>query len=233
MRQIPSALACCMTLALLSGCTETPEQPDAGVQSACSVVPGQAGPGLTLSCDIEGTPANALVNPVDPADSSCSLLSFTLFEQELAASATLIYGENNEDWNDAVRIGAVIPSGQHSGRLAKSAGAECGATLPPAVQVATTFAGRHTAYVNKEADPMCVFRSRLDLSSFAQTVGVGLDIDVSLATRAGTETAIARQMDLEVARAVNGILNPSAVFTAAFEARAGRCLGDYEPFTGP
>jgi hypothetical protein len=232
MRHIPAVLACCTSLALLSGCTETPEQPEGGVQSACSILPGQAGPGLTLACEIEGTPANALVNPVNPADSSCSLLSFTLFEQELTAEATLIYGENNEDWNDAVRIGAIIASGQHSGRLAKSAGAECGATLPPVVQVTTTFAGRHTAFVDKTANPMCVFRSRLDLSSFAQTVGVGLDVDVSLATRSGTETAIARQMDLEVARAVNGILNPSAVFTTAFEGRAGRCLGDYEPFTG-
>src|SRR5690606_34727984 len=113
--------------------------PEGSVESARNPLSGQCAPGLTLACDIDGTPANMLVNPVDPADAGCSLLSFTLFEQELEVDARLIYGENDEDWNDAVRIGAAIASGQHSGRLAKSAGADCDSTLPPAVQVTTTF----------------------------------------------------------------------------------------------
>lgn len=226
-------LASCAALPLLAGCTTTPDQPEGGVESACASVPPPPGAGLTLGCEIEGTPENALVNPTDPTDSSCSLLSFTLFEQELTATATLLYGEGNQDSDVDVRVGAIIDSGQHSGRMAKSSGADCLQTLPPAVQVTTNFGGRHTAFMDKEASPWCVYTSQLELSSFEQNVGVGIEVDVGLATQAATETTIARQMDFEIARAVNGIMQPNAVITAAFEARAGRCAGDYQPITGP
>ena len=100
-----------------------------------------------------------------------------------------------------------------------------------ATQRSTTFAGMHTALIDKSKTPMCVFQSRYTPASFSQVIGSG-GPNVAFATQKATDAAIARQLDLQAARTVNGLLSPNADLTGSFVTNSGRCHGDYQPFTG-
>ncbi len=226
------ALALVAALALAAGCQQLPDS-DGGVATACDLPAAAAGGGTSSDCTMEGEPEAVLVNPLDPSDQSCGPFSVTLFNQSIEAQTTLILGENGFFDAGRIRVGVEIaPGSTHEGELAKAAGSACEATLPPAVAVTTSFGGRHVAIIDREPEPMCIYTSRLTLTSFSQSIELGLNLDVSEATRAGTEASIARQIDLEVAKAVNKLLAPSTEFDADFEARAGRCEDHYWPFTG-
>lgn len=88
--------------------------------------------------------------------------------------------------------------------------------------------------VDKGRNPMCVYQSRLILSPFTQTIGVGLDADISELTRTRTQNSLLLRMDLETATSVNRYLNPTAIpLSDAAVARSGRCPNnDWVPFLG-
>lgn len=216
------------------GCTPTPPPGDA-VSAGCVFASNQTSTDLRMNCTVSGSPANVLIDPLNPENRSCGLTSFSLYDQDLAAPATFIWGENGDDGTARVRIGVIVDTSTHTARLAKSTGFSCESISGPVVDLSTTFSGRHVALVDKGQTPMCVFQSRYTGAAFTQTgteslTGVGGDL--SFATQVATENAIARQLDLEAARAVNRLLGLGSSLDTAFENRSGRCPNDYRTFEG-
>lgn len=217
-----------------AGCTPTPS-PSGGVSAGCVFAPDQTSNELRMNCTITGTPANVLIDPINPENRACGLTSFSLYDQALTAPATFIWGEGGDDGQYRVRIGVVIGTSNHTAHLAKSSGLSCESIIGPVVNLATAFSGRHTALIDKGQIPMCVFQSLYTGATFTQTgtenlTGVGGDL--SFATQKATEEAIAQQLDLEAARAVNRLLGYGSSLDAAFDGRSGRCPNDYRPFDG-
>ncbi len=221
-------------LLVIAGCTPTP-QPGGGVTAGCAFAPNQNSTDLRMNCTVTGSPANVLIDPLNAANRSCALTSFSLFGQTLTAPATFIWGENGDDGSARVRIGVIVGASTHTGRLAKSTGFSCESTTGPVINLTATFSGRHVALIDKGRTPMCVFQSRYTGASFNQTGTesfTGIGGDLSFATRAATDEAIARQLDLEAARAANRLLGLGSSIDAAFESRSGRCANDYRAFEG-
>jgi hypothetical protein len=217
--------------AFLPACTPTP--PSGQPAAACTFAAVQGASGLTMNCTVAGPLPNSLIDPLNPGNAGCAPASFSLFGQTVTAPLTVIYGENGDDNDARVRLGTTLLPGTHSGSLAKATGFSCETTIPPVAAVSTTFAGQHTALVDKSRTPACVFQSRLDLTTYNLTIAAGLNIDASEATRASVRNNLARRLDLEMASAVNRLLQPGADITAAaFRNRAGRCTNDYQEFTG-
>jgi hypothetical protein len=240
----------CSTLSLVSlaGCTPgaTPAPtptPTASTTTNCALAPGQTTQGLRVNCTVTATLANALLDPVDSTNTSCTPFNpnptasndlrdarlVTLSGQTLSAPVTLIYGAQGDDNSERVRVDINLGSSTHSAMLGKTP-TDCSV---PTVNfpVTTTFAGMHVALIDKTKTPMCVFQSRYTPASFSQVIGPG-GPNVGAVTQASTEAAIARQLDLQAAKTVNGLLNPSANLGGAFATNFGRCDGDYQPFTG-
>jgi hypothetical protein len=221
-------------LMVVAGCTPTP-QPRGGVTTGCEFPQDQTSTELRVNCTVISSPTNVLIDPLDSANRSCSLSSFSLFSQALAAQATFIYGEDNGEWAEIVQIGVIVGESTHRGRLAKSSGFSCESTSGPIVDLTTIFSGRHKAFVNKVQVPRCVYRSRYTGETFKQT-GVenftGIGGNLSFAMRAATEDAIAKQLDLEAARAANRLVGLGSSLDAAFEGRFGRCADDYRTYEG-
>lgn len=212
-------------------CTPTPA-PGGGVATGCAFAPNQTSQDLRMNCTVTGSPANRLINPVT-GGSGCAVDSLSLFQQTLTATATFIYGENGDENSGRVRIGAIVNQGStHGGRLAKSVGFDCASTIEPVATVSTTFGGTHVALVDKSRTPKCVFQSRFSDSQFNQALSVGFTVDPSVATKDATINAITRALDLEAATAVNNILGTGGSMNAEFRRNAGRCDGDWQPFTG-
>jgi len=182
-----------------------------------------------MDCTISGALPNMLINPGDPSNTTCLPTSVLVFGQSISVPVTIILEENG----DNRRVGVRFSNGTHRGQLAKAAWPGCSAPFGPASTIATAFAGRHVALVDKEERPICVGRSRLNLSTYNQTISAGLALDVSNLTRAIVRDSIARRLDLEIARNLNAILQPSSnTREAGFVGRAGRCPTGYRPFTG-
>ena len=227
--------------AFLPACTPTPT-PGGGVPvTGCAFAAQQGAVGLNMDCTVTGALPNMLIDPGNSANAGCALASLSLFSQTVNVPIRVVYGENGDDNNARVRLGAMIPRAPgnplatHGGSLAKAAVPNCNGITGPTVPVTTSFGGRHIAIVDKGRNPMCVFESRLDLAPYNQTVGtgLGLGLDVSEMTRTAVRNALARRLDLELARAVNRLLLPAANTNAAgFVGRAGRCLNDHREFVG-
>ncbi len=225
--------------AFLPACTPTPA-PGGGVPvTGCGFAAQQGAIGLTMDCTVTGDLPNMLIDPGDSTNAGCAPASLSLFSQTVNVPIRVVYGENGDDSNARVRLGAMIPRAAgnplatHAGRLAKAAGPNCTGIIGPTVPVTTSFGGRHIAIVDKGPNPMCVFQSRLDLAPYNQAIGPGLGLDVSSVTRTAVRNALARRLDLELARAVNRLLRPAANTNAAgFVERAGRCLNDHREFVG-
>jgi hypothetical protein len=221
-----------VVLPFLPACTPTPTPGGGATTTGCGISPQQGGNGLGMDCTVTGGLPNMLIDPANSSNSSCALTSFSLFGQTVNAPIHVIYGENGDDNDARVRLGATINGATHSGSLAKSA-VGCGGTVGPVANVTTNFGGRHIALIDKGRSPMCVFQSRLDVMPFNQSISLGFNVDVSSVTESSVRRALERRMDLELATAVNRLLNPSADVTAAgFVNGAGRCPGDYQPFVG-
>jgi len=183
-----------------------------------------------MDCTVSGPLPNRLIDPTNSANSRCELSSFSLFGQTVNAPIGVIYGENGDETDEHVRLGARL-RGTHAARLAKSAGENCGATFGPVARLNTSFAGRHIARIDKMPARACVLDSRLDLDRYDQTTTLALSIDTS-ATRETVRDALARRLDLELATAVNRLLRPNLNVNArAFVNAAGRCPG-YRTFSG-
>jgi len=223
-----------VALLVVTGCTPTP-RPSNEVSAGCEFAPNQTSTDLRMNCTVTGTPANVLIDPINPKNSSCGLTSFSLYDQMLTSPATFIWGENDDDSDARVRIGIIVKASTHTAHLAKSTGNSCENISGPVVNLATSFSGKHVALIDKGQTPMCVFQSRYKGATFTQTgtEGItGIGGNISFATQTATEDAIARQLDLEAARAVNRLLGLGSSLDAAFEGRSGRCPNDYRTFEG-
>ena len=227
--------------AFLPACTPTPTPGGGAPVTGCGFAAQQGAIGLTMDCTVTGGLPNMLIDPVNSANTGCGLASLSLFGQTVNVPIRVIYGENGDENNGRVRLGAMIPQAAgnalatHGGSLAKAAVPNCNGITGPTVPVTTSFGGRHIAIVDKSQNPMCVFESRLDLAPYNQSIGpgLGLNLDVSGITRTAVRNALARRLDLELARAVNRLLLPAANTNAAgFVGRGGRCLNDYREFVG-
>lgn len=206
------------------------------ISTACTFPQNASTSDLRMNCTITGAPENVLVDPANASNHLCAPTSFSLFSQTLTApETTLIWGESGDDGAARVRIGVVVANSTHTGKLAKSFGLSCESTIQPVADLTTNFSGRHVALIDKGKTPMCVFESRYTGENFAVTATEslsGVGGDVSVVTRGAVENAIARQLDLEAASAVNRLLGMGNRLDAAFRRRAGRCPNDYTTFQG-
>jgi hypothetical protein len=224
--------------AFLPACDRTATPGGGQTTTGCSFAGNQAASGLTIDCTVTGGLPNRLIDPTNPSSTGCGLASVSLFSQTLNVPVRLIYAENGDDNSGRVRVGAMIPrvAGQalatHAGSLAKAAVPDCNGITGPTVPLSTSFGGRHIAIVDKEQSPLCVFQSRLDLAPYNQTIGTGLTVNVSNATRDAVRDEMWRRLDLEIATAVNGLLAPSANLGGAFQTNSGRCSNDWQAFVG-
>ena len=225
----------------LPACTPTPVPGGGAPVTGCAFAAQQGAVGLTMDCTVTGGLPVMLIDPGDSTNVGCELASLSLFGQTVNVPIRVVYGENGDDGNARVRLGAMIPRAAgnplatHAGSLAKAAIPNCNGITGPTVLVTTSFGGRHIAIVDKGRNPMCVFQSRLDLAPYNQAVGtgLGLNLDVSALTRTAVRNALAQRLDLELARAVNRLLLPAANINAAgFQGRFGRCLNDHREFVG-
>lgn len=219
-----------------NGCTPVPRQ-DQEITTGCQFAREQTSDGLRATCSVTGMPVNVLIDPMNSANRTCSVTSVSLYNQHISMSATLIYGENNEDDNSLVRVGVNIENGNHSANVAKSSAilSSCTETIGPIANISTSFSGKQVVYIDKTKNPMCVYQSRYDGITFFQTgteTLTGIGGDLSSVTRVATEEAIARQIDLEAARAVNRLLGLGSNLNDTFVARSGRCQNDYRTFNG-
>ncbi|VAW85214.1 hypothetical protein MNBD_GAMMA18-910 [hydrothermal vent metagenome] len=234
MKKWTQSITAGVAVLVVAGCVSTPT-PDGGVSTGCVFATNQTSNDLRMDCTVTGAPANVLVDPINSANRSCALTSFSLYDQTLTAPVTFIWGENGVDDIGRVRIGVIVDTSNHTASFAKSTGFSCESIIVPVFNLSTSFSGRHVAFIDKEQTPKCVFRSRYTGATFTQTGAeslTGVGGDLSFATQAATEDAIARQLDLEAARVVNRLLGFGSSLDDAFEGRSGRCSGDYQVFEG-
>jgi hypothetical protein len=202
--------------------------------TSCRLAPVQNGNGLGMSCSINGPIRNLRVDPLTSGNAACGITSFSVFQQTVSTPIVAVYGQNGDDNSERVRVGVTLGPGTHAGKLAKDNALDnCATTIDPTLAISTSFAGTHVALVDKTRSPVCVFQSRLTLTSFQQTIAVGVPADISGMTRKATQESLEKRIDLEVARAVNGLLRSSGPpLSDADVERSGRCDGDYRAFTG-
>ncbi len=225
-------IAVCM---IASNCTPTTTPQPGGVTStACGFSPNQTTNGLSLTCTITGPLPNLRVDPLVAGNAPCGLNSWTIFEQTVNTPIVAVFGENGDDSPARVRVGVTVGPGTHAGKIAKDNKNDgCNSTIGPVFQINTNYAGNHVALVDKGRSPMCIFESRLVLNTFNQTLTVGVPVNISGMTRNSTQDALHKRIDLEVAKAVNGLLNSAAMpLSNEVVGRFGRCENDWHPFTG-
>jgi hypothetical protein len=226
-------LALVVVSIIASGCHPTP--PSAGnTTTACAFSPNQTTNGLSLTCAVTGPLPNIRLDPFVSGNAGCGINSWTVSGQTVNTPMVAIYGQNGDDSNARVRVGVTLGPGTHTGNIAKDNKLDnCNTSVGPSFAITTSYAGTHVALVDKGRNPMCVFQSRLVLTSFNQTLAAGVPLDISGMTRKGTQDALQQRIDLEVAKAVNGLLNPSALpLSNEVVGRSGRCQNDWQPFTG-
>jgi len=216
----------------VSGCTTTAVS-TSNPSTNCGFALAQAGAGLRLSCTVTGPIPDAQIDPAHPGSTGCSATSFSVFSQNISTGLLGIYGQNGDDSPARVRVGVTVGTGSHTGKIGKSAGNDCDATLGPMAMVKTSYAGTYVALVDKSQQPMCVFQSRLTLGTFNQTLSATLSDDVSGASRESTRDALQKRIDLEVATQVNKLLQPAAApLRESAMNRNGRCPDGFRTFVG-
>lgn len=222
-------LSLCVLVAIVfvSSCNPTP-QPNNPAATGCAFAPNQNANDLRLNCTVQGDIGNLRVDPFVAGNAPCGLNSWTIFNQTINTPMVAIYGQNGDDSDSRVRVGVTIGPGTHSGKIAKDNPTDnCNTTVGAQFDINTSFAGTHVALVDKGRNPMCVFQSRLDLTTFTQTLTAGVPLDISGMTKDSTRDSLHKRIDLEVARAVNRLLRPNANV-----GNSGRCPNDWTPFTG-
>ena len=217
----------------LGSCPRTP-QPGGAATTTCGFSPNQTTNGLSMTCTINGPLPNLRLDPFVSGNAPCGLNSWSVFNQQVNTPMVAIYGANGDDSPARVRVNVTLGPGTHTGTMAKDNPTDnCNTTLGPQFAINTSFAGSHVALVDKGRTPLCVFQSRLTLSTFDQTLTAGVPVNISGMTRTSTQESLQRRIDLEVARAVNGLLSPSSLpLSNQAVSRSGRCENDWQPFTG-
>lgn len=224
----------------LSGCNGSNTDNDADeppplVTTDCNFGANQGEQGLALECTIEGDVADTFIDPLNSDNDECTAFDiadaglFTLFDQSLSVPVNMIYGAEGDENPGRVRIDVTLQGGSHDGQLGKTP-PNCGEP-PVHSAISTNFSGTQRTLIDKEASPMCVARSTYDPADFTQTLGDS-GPDIALATRNTTEDIIARRIDLEVATAVNKLLNSGLDLPDEFVDRSGRCEEGYGAFDG-
>jgi hypothetical protein len=220
---------------IISNCTPTPTpQPGGVTNTGCGFSPNQTTNGLSLTCTITGPLPNLRIDPLVAGNAPCGINSWSIFEQTVSTPMVAIYGENGDDSNSRVRVGVTLGPGTHAAKIAKDNTPDhCNSTVGPVFTISTTYAGNHVALVDKTRTPMCIFESRLTLNSFNQTLTAGVPLNISDMTRNSTRDALQKRIDLEIAKAVNGLLNSASMpLSNEVVGRSGRCDNDWHPFTG-
>jgi hypothetical protein len=220
---------------IASNCTPTTTpQPGGVTNTACGFSPNQTTNGLSLTCTVTGPLPNLRVDPFVAGNAPCGINSWTIFEQTVNTPMVAIYGQNGDESDSRVRVGVTLGPGTHAGKIAKdNTPGHCNSTVGPVLAISTTYAGTHVALVDKNRTPMCIFQSRLVLSSFNQTLTAGVPLDISGMTRKSTQDALEKRIDLEIAKAVNGLLSSASLpLSNEVVGRSGRCNNDWQPFTG-
>ena len=200
--------------------------------TACALSANQTTNGLSMTCAVTGPLPNIRLDPLVAGNAPCGINSWTVSGQTVTTPIAAIYGQNGDDNNARVRVGVTLGPGTHAGSIAKdNTLANCNSTVGPSFAISTTYAGTHVALVDKGRNPMCVFQSKLTLTSFNQTLTAGVPVNISGMTKQGTQDGLEKRVDLEVAKAVNGLLNAQAPLPPTFASSSGRC-SDWQPFTG-
>ena len=225
-----SALTLLGLIVVILGCHPSP--PGAGpTTTACGLSPNQSGNGLSMNCTVTGPIPNLRVDPLVAGNAPCGINSWIISGQTVNTPLVAVYGQNGDDSAARVRLGVTLGPGTHNGSIAKD-GPSCNSTVGPTLGIMTSFTGTHVALIDKTRSPMCVFQSKLTLTSFNQTIAAGVPLDISGMTKKGVQGALEKRVDLELAKAVNGLLNASANLSGAFSDDSGRCHNDWQPFTG-
>ena len=231
-------LALFAVIIIASGCHPTTPgntntAPPAGTPTTtCGLSANQTTNGLSMTCTVTGPLPNMRVDPLVAGNPQCGINSWTVSGQTVSTPLVAIYGQNGDDSNARVRLGVTLGPGTHAGSIAKDNTLDsCNSTVGPSFAISTTFAGNQISLVDKTRNPMCVFQSKLTLTSFTQTLTAGVPVNISGMTKQGTQDGLQKRIDLELAKAVNGLLNAQAPLPANFASTNGRC-SDWQPFTG-
>ena len=229
-----SILGAC--LAALAGCSSAPPLASsqavlAPVNQNCDLARATNGE-LGISCLLTDALADTLVDAERPGNKACGSDSFSLFKQSISTPIWLVHGQKNDDGPLRVRVGGKLGPGTHAGKIGRSAGKDCDATMGTVASLLTQYGGTYVALVDKTQRPVCVSQSRLTLGTFTQKLSVALSKDVSGVIRESTTDALQQRLDLEVADQVNRYLQPGAVLPQAVVSRHGRCPDGFRTFIG-
>ena len=217
----------------VSACTPTPG-PAGNPTTACTFPANQTSNGLRMNCTVTGPLPNMRLDPFVQGAASCGINSWLVSGQTVNVPLAALYGANGDDTDARVRVDVTVGPGTHSGTAAKDNPTDnCATTVGSSFTINTTFSGTYVGVVDKGRTPMCVFQSRLTLNSFNQTITAGIPVDISGVTRTNTQNSLQKRIDLEIARAVNGLISPNSLpLSDAVVNRGGRCENDWQPFTG-
>src|SRR5688572_15944171 len=111
--------------AFLPACTPTPTPGGGAPVTGCAFAAQQGAIGLTMDCTVTGGLPNMLIDPANSSNTGCAFTSFSLFGQTVTAPIRVIYGQNGDDSDARVRLGATINGATHGGSLAKSSFPGC------------------------------------------------------------------------------------------------------------
>lgn len=229
-------VALCAALSACSSPKPKTSVPDANPKAAlnpdCSLTLDKSG-ARQISCPLFDSLPDMQADAAHPGSSACSATSFSVFKQTISTPLRLVYGQKGDDGPLQVRVGGVLGPGTHAGRVGKSAGNDCDATIGPVVNLDTRFSGSYVAVVDKSQRPACVAQSKLVPGSFEQTLSAPLKADIAGAIRGMSRDALQKRLDLEVATQVNKYLQPSGrPLAEAVVNRHGRCPEGFRTFTG-
>ena len=226
-------LALFAVIIIASGChPTTPGNTNTARRRAPLRLPTAFQPTRLPTGTVTGPLPNMRVDPLVAGNPQCGINSWTVSGQTVSTPLVAIYGQNGDDSNARVRLGVTLGPGTLAGSIAKDNTLDsCNSTVGPSFAISTTFAGNQISLVDKTRNPMCVFQSKLTLTSFTQTLTAGVPVNISGMTKQGTQDGLQKRIDLELAKAVNGLLNAQAPLPANFASTNGRC-SDWQPFTG-
>lgn len=226
-----AALSACSSSSPKSQAPGLNADPKAVLNPDCRLT--TAAGGRQIACQLFDQLPDMQVDAMHPGSSACSATSFSVFKQTVSTPLRLVYGQKGDDGPLRVRVGGVLGAGTHRGKVGKSAGNECDATIGPVVNITARFGGSYVAMVDKSQRPACVAQSSLALSSFDQALSTQLSVNIAGVARDMSHDALQKRLDLEVATQVNKYLQPSGrPLTDAVVNRHGRCPEGFQTFTG-
>lgn len=227
---------CAGICSLLAACSSAPPVAPAApamvLNQDCAFTMTQSGD-VGMACMLNAQIPDTQVDADHPGSTACSPSSFSVFRQDVNTALRLDYGVKGDDSPLRVRVGGALGPGTHSGKIGKSAGNDCDATLGTVAQISTRFGGDYAAMVDKTQRPMCISQSRLNLGSFNQNLSVVLPQDLGVVLRESARDVLQQRLDLEVATQANKLLLPGAgLLSGPLLSRHGRCPDGFRTLAG-